>query len=134
MNGEEFVIKQPPGVSPLNTYGQVPELNASEKMDLTVFGATPTAKLLFKLMEIIVVRARNDAMRCPPDNRDKRISLLDIATAKDDFYKELRGEIEIATQEHILDIRIKAQQEELKDQAKLEEIILFNSTGHKSQN
>jgi hypothetical protein len=128
MNGEEAVIRQP---QPNNrfSYNQNVELTPEEMMDLTVFGAMPVAKTVYKVMESAIVDARNDAMECDPSLKDKRASLMDIAHGMDQFYKKVRSKIEFAQTEHLSDVRQKALQEELQDQAKIEEIIMLNVQG-----
>lgn len=128
MNGEEFVIKQPPTSSRLS-YNQNIELTPEEMMDLTVFGAMPVARTVYKVMESAIVDARNEAMECDPAREAVQKSLMTIAHAMDKFYKKVRSKIEFAQTEHLTDVRQKALQEELKDQSKIEEIILLNVQG-----
>lgn len=126
MNGSEVVTKRPQEAN--FSYSQTTELTDIEKMDLAVLHQDPRVRTLYKLMELQIIKARNDAMSADPAEEAKQRSLMTVAHAMDKFYKQLRGEIEFGVAEHIADVKTKALQEELKDQAKLEEIILHNQT------
>lgn len=128
MNGEEAVIRQPQTNSRFS-YNQNVELTPEEMMDLTVFGAMPVARTLYKVMESAIVDARNEAMECDPSLEAKQKSLMTVAHAMDQFYKKVRGKIEFAQTEHLTDVRQKALTEELKDQGRIEEIIMLNVQG-----
>lgn len=128
MNGEEVLVR-PYLAQPKLSYADAADLSESEKMDLIAGSSTPFAQALFKLMETEIVRARNEAMECPPEEVAKQRTLMTIAHAMDKFYKNLRSRMEYTTTEHILNVRQKVQEADLQDQAKMEEIILANTRG-----
>lgn len=127
MNGEEVCVKTSPNTR--FSYNQNTELTPEEMMDLTVFGSMPVAKTVYKLMENAIADARNEAMECDPAREAVQRSLMTVAHAMDKFYKKVRSKIEFAQTEHLTDVRQKALQEDLKDQAKVEEIIMANVRG-----
>ena len=128
MNGEEIEVmkRQVSTASSQFSYNRNIELTPAESMDLMVFGTTPVANLLYRLMESCITDARNEAMECDPAEDKKQRSLMTEAHAMDKFYKKIRGKIEFARVEHLSDVHQKALAEELKDQEKLEEVILAN--------
>jgi len=126
MNGSEVVTKRPQesGFS----YAQNNELTDIEKMDLAVLHQDPRVKTLYKLMELEIVDARNEAMEADPAETAKQLSLMTVAHAMDKFYRRVRSKIEFGVAEHVADVKAKMLQEELKDQERLNEVILFNQT------
>jgi hypothetical protein len=121
MNGSE-VLSRPP------TDNNSSELTDSEKMDLTAGDGTPYANAIKKLMKIEINKARDEAMECDPSDEKKQRSLMTVAHAMEKFYKNLLGAIVFQQTSHILDVRQKAQEAELQDRDKFEEVILFNQT------
>lgn len=132
MNGSEILTRQSNPVTPEFGYDQVPELTVSEKMDLVVFSSMPVSKAVYKLMELEIVQARNEAMRANPAKVEEQRALMTVAHAMDKFYTNVRGKITFATGEHIADVKLKVQQVDMEDKEKLEEIIFQNVTGIKS--
>lgn len=120
MNGSEVVTRQ--------AFGENPELTPSEKMDIIAGDGTPYANAIKKLMKLEITRARDEAMDCDPADEKKQRTLMTIAHAMEKFYKNLTGSITFEKQSHLIDVKDKALQEELKDREKLEEIILHNQT------
>jgi len=127
VNGSEVVTVQRPQNSGVS-YAQNNELTDIEKMNLAVLHQDPRVKTLYKLMELEIVDARNEAMEADPAETAKQLSLMTVAHAMDKFYKHVRSRIEFSVAEHIADIKSKALQEELKDQEKLNDVILYNQT------
>lgn len=127
MNGEEREIRQAPNSR--FSYNQTRELTPEEMMDLTVFGAMPVSKTVYKVMEMAIADARDEAMECDPAREAVQRSLMTVAHAMDKFYKKVRGKIEFAQMEHLSDVKQKVLAEDMKDQEKIEEIILMNVQG-----
>ena len=128
MNGEEREIKVAPSSSRFS-YNQTRELTPEEMMDLTVFGAMPVAKTVYKVMEFAIADARDEAMECDPAREAVQRALMTVAHAMDKFYKKVRGKIEFAQMEHFSDAKQKVLAEDMKDQEKIEEIIMLNIQG-----
>ena|ERR1700719_4364582 len=120
MNGSEVVSKPP--------YDQSLELSDSEKMDLMAGDSTPYATAIKKLMKLEVLKARDEAMDCDPADKDRQHVLMTIAHAKSDFCKQLTSAILFEKTSHLADVKQKALEEELKDQKKMDEVILYNQT------
>src|SRR5258705_13169544 len=106
MNGEEREIKVAPSSSRFS-YNQTRELTPEEMMDLTVFGAMPVAKTVYKVMEFVIADARDEAMECDPAREAVQRALMTVAHAMDKFYKKVRGKIEFAQMEHFSDAKQK---------------------------
>lgn len=121
MNGSEVVTKRPPELV-------ATELNDSEKMDLMAGDGTPYANAIKKLMKIEISKARDEAMDCDPSEEKKQRALMTVAHAMEKFYKNLMGAIVFEKTVHLADVKQKLAEEELKDQEKLNDVILFNQT------
>src|SRR6266550_1024453 len=121
MNGSEMVTKRPPELV-------ATELTDSEKMDLMAGDGTPYANAIKKLMKIEISKARDEAMDCDPSEEKKQRALMTVAHAMEKFYKNLMGAIVFEKTVHLADVKHRLAEEELKDQEKLSEVILFNQT------
>ena len=128
MNGEEALVRTSP-TSNKFSYNQSRELTPEEMMDLTVFGAMPVSKTVYKVMEFAIADARDEAMECDPAHEATQRSLMTVAHAMDKFYKKVRGKIEFAQMEHLSDVKQKVLAEDMKDQERVEEIIMMNVQG-----
>ena len=129
MNGSEVLTQGRNPVAPGFGYNRIPELTEPEKMDLTVFSSMSLAKAVYKVMEIEILEALHEAMQTNPANKEQQVANMTIAHAMDKFYTNVRGKIEHAMGEHVATVRLKVQEEDLKDAARMEEIILQNATG-----
>jgi hypothetical protein len=118
VNGEEKEIRL--------TDPNSKDLTDGEKMDLVVFSSTPTSKTVYKLMDLEVAQARDDAMECDPADEAKQRALMTVAHAMHKFAKGLKSRIEFAMSEHVADVRKKAIELELQDQEKVNAIIEAN--------
>jgi hypothetical protein len=127
MNGSEVEIKRPP--QPKFSYNQESEITDAEKMDMVVFATMPMFKTFCRMLENIIIRSRNHAMDVDPSDKDRQAAALTIAHAQKALYEELRGDIEFKMTEHVADVRLRVQQQDLEDQTKLEEIIFAHETG-----
>lgn len=126
MNGSEVeTAKRPQSYA----YDQVPDLTDQEKMDLVVAATMPLFKTICKKLEGVVIRSRNRAMKTSPANAAEQVAALTIAHAQQAMYEEFRGDIEFSMSEHIADVRLKVQQQDLEDQKNLEDVIFHNQTG-----
>jgi multidrug efflux pump subunit AcrB len=127
MNGSEVEIKRPP--IPKFSYNQESEITDAEKMDMMVFATTPIFKTFCKMFENIIIRSRNRAMEADPTNERAQAAALTVAHAQKAMYEEFRGDLEFKMMEHVADVRLRVQQEDLNDHKKLEAIIFANQTG-----
>lgn len=80
-------------------------------------------------METEIIRARDEAMEADPATPALQSSLMTEARAMHRFYGRIRGMVELAVKENHDDIKLKALQEDMKDQDTLEAIMLAQSTG-----
>lgn len=120
MNGSEVVTRR--------AFEEDPELTPSEKMDLIAGDNTPYANAIKKLMKLEITRARDEAMDCDPSDEKKQRTLMTVAHAMEKFYKNLMSSVSYEKQGHLIDVKDKLLQEELKDREKLDSIILHNQT------
>ena len=127
MNGSELEMRSA-RTNPLLADESIGELTDIEKMDLMVGDDSPYAKALKKLMRTEVANAREEALDCDPSDEKKQKALLDIAHAMKKFYMNIQGAILFEKTKHLADVKQKIAEEELKDQEKIEEIILANQT------
>jgi hypothetical protein len=104
------------------------ELSESEKMDLMAGDDSPYAKAIKKLMRKEITEARQEAIECDPSDEKKQRALMTVAHAMDKFYKNVLGKIVFEKTSHFAEVKQKLAEEELKDQEKLSEVILFNQT------
>lgn len=95
-----------------------------EKADLFAFSHTETCRALYKLMENMVIDARDEAVAVPPEEEKLQKAKMDMAHAMSKFYTRLRKEIETTASEHLGETQYLANQEVLKDQDTIEAIIL----------
>ena len=127
MNGEE-VEGRPrhtePRPSNLLSVRKVEELTEGEKMDLLMFGQQEISKTVFKLMEMIIINARDNAMACDPSLIPQQKALMDGAHAKAEFYHEVRAAIKNAAEEHLAMIKQGEVEEALADEQFIENVIL----------
>lgn len=123
MNGSE-AFARPQQTDPRLMFNTQSELTDSEKMDLMAGDQAPYARALDKLMKLVIVKARNAAMECDPTEEKRQTKLMTVAHAKNEFYEELRSQINFEKANHLADVRLKAAQEDLQDQETIEAIIL----------
>ena len=123
MNGSE-AFARPQQTDPRLMFSPTSELTDTEKMDLMAGDQAPYARALDKLMKLEIVKARNAAMECDPTDEKRQVKLMTEAHAMNTFYNNLRGQVIFEKSNHLADVRLKAAQEELKDQEVLEAIIL----------
>jgi len=123
VNGSE-AFNRPQQIDPRLMYGTPGELNDAEKMDLMAGDGTPYARAIDKLMKLEIVKARNAAMESDPADRNKQATLMTVAHAMNAFYENIRGQVLLEKTSHLADVKLRAAQEEMQDQQKVEEIIL----------
>jgi hypothetical protein len=121
MNGSEIETRLPQD-------NLASELTDSEKMDLVAGDNTPYANAIKKLMRFEVTKAQTEAVECDPSDEKKQRSLMTIAHAMEKFRKNLLGAVTFEKSTHYADVKLRVAQEELKDQEKLDAVILFNQT------
>ncbi len=96
MNGEE-VEGRPrytaPTPSSMLGIRVVAELTQGEKTDLLMFAQTEVAKTVFKVMEMEIIDARDEAMACDPSEVVKQKALMDTAHAMAKFYTRIRNKM-----------------------------------------
>jgi len=95
---------------------------------LMVGDDSPYAKALKKLMRTEVYNAREEAMDWDPADVAGQKAKMDIAHAMKKFYTNIQGAILFEKTKHLVDVKQKIAEEELKDQEKIQEIILANQT------
>lgn len=103
---------------------RIQALDVKEKVDLFAFSHTETCRALYKLMENLVLDARDEAMAVPPEEEKLQKAKMDMAHAMSKFYTRLRKEIESTASEHIGELQRIANEEVMKDQDAIESIIL----------
>lgn len=131
MNGEE--VEGRPRYSAPKQNAQlgvriVDELSQGEKVDLMMFAQSEIAKTLFKLMEMKIISARDNAMACDPSKVAEQKALMDIAHAKASFYTEIRMEINGIVADAIAKQQEAEAEEATHDKEFLEAVILANAT------
>lgn len=100
------------------------QLSVMQKTDLFAFSHTETAKSLWELMENLVIEARDEAMSIDPADEKLQKARMDTAHAMAKFYTRLRKEIESLASERMGEIERLANEEILKDQERIEAIVL----------
>jgi hypothetical protein len=103
---------------------RVTDLNIAEKMGLFAFSHTEQCQALYKLMENMVIEARDDAMAVDPANEKEQKSKMDLAHAMGLYYTRIRKSIESTANEHIGELQRIANEEVLRDREQIEQIIL----------
>lgn len=103
---------------------RVLDLEPREKMDLFSFTHTSTAKALYKLMENLIIDARDEAMAVDPVDEKLQKSRIDGAHWFSVFYTRVRKSIESSAMEHIGELQRFANEEILTDRDQIENIIL----------
>jgi hypothetical protein len=103
---------------------KIEPLSMHEQQDLIVLGADPRVHTLFKIMEYEIIEARDEAMACDPAEKDKRAALMDTAHAMAKWYTQIRSRITRELNEHLGEIKRRANEELVKDQNAVEKIIL----------
>jgi hypothetical protein len=108
---------------------KVEELAEGEKMDLLMFGQQAISKTVFKLMEMIIINARDNAMACNPAKIVEQKALMDGAHAKAEFYHEIREAIRGAAEEHLAKMKQGEVEEAMADEEFVENVILSQALG-----
>lgn len=103
---------------------KVTELSTAEKIDLMMFSHTTVAQTVFKLLELMVVEERDAAAAVELDKEAEQRAAWTSAHVMQKLYSKFRARVEESANEHRADIEKRALEEELKDQAKIQEIIL----------
>lgn len=102
----------------------VTQLSVMQKMDLFAFSHTETAKSLWELMQNMIIEARDEAMAVDPAEEKVQKARMDTAHAMAKFYTRVRKEIEFLSNERMGEIERLANEEIMKDQDRIETIIL----------
>jgi hypothetical protein len=124
MKGSEARPSRPQ--APKTTIGMngVIDLTLAEKQDLTLFSGTPAYAAIQKLLELMLIEARDAAALIPPHKRDERLAALDTAYAVSKVMLELKEKISYLVGEHLGLLKQKQATEDMQDQAMLEDIIM----------
>lgn len=124
MHGKEFEsrIRE---ATPATTIGnnKSVELSLAERQDLILFSATPACSAIYKLLEKILVEARDEAVRIPSGQREERLAALDTAHAAGQIIIKLKQEVRYMVDEHLGRLKQDEQQRDLEDRAEIENII-----------
>jgi hypothetical protein len=111
---------------PKTTIGttQLVDLTLQERQDLVLFSGTPAYAAIRKLLESMLVEARDEACLIPAHERDKRLAALDQATAIATVYSRLSEQINYLVEEHLGLMQRKEAEVAMEDQDLLESIIM----------
>jgi hypothetical protein len=109
---------------------EVTELTSQERQDLVLWSGMPSRQAVKKLLEQMLVEARDEAVLIPPHEKDKRLAALDVAHAMGQVIIKLDEKINFLVGEFKGEINRKVNEEELATQEKFEEIIMSQITGH----
>lgn len=110
---------------------QITDLSVSEKQDLVLFSGTPAYKAILKLMETMLVEARDEAVLIAPSKRDERLAALDTAHAMSQCFLRLKEKIRYITDEHLGLIKQAEAEKALEEQNNLEDILFSEiNSGH----
>ena len=115
MFGEQ--VKEP------NTFqvGKPPVLDAAEKAELLQFSYTTTANIIFKVLEIMVIEARDEAAAVDPANEAEVRAKQGVAYTMGLLYAKFKEKVQGPALEHygetkrILNARLAQEQEFIED-------------------
>lgn len=113
-------------VAPKTTIGstQIVDLSLAEKQDLVLFSGTPAYSAILRLMETMLVEARDEAVLASPANQSEQLAALNIAHAMSKLYVGLKRRMTFLVEEHLGSIKHKAAEEAMLDQQNLASILL----------
>lgn len=124
MRGSEVETKRKSLVAKTTIGGQSADLSLAEKQDLVLFSGTPAYSAILKLMETMLVEARDEAVLISPAKRDERLAALDTAYAMSLCFLRLKEKISFLVEERLGEFKHQEAQRALEDQENLEAIIL----------
>lgn len=102
--------------------GQAVDLSESDKQDI-VFAANHYQPL-YKLMELLIVKARDEAMLVDPSKEAEQRAAMTVAHAMSKFYLAIRAEVQFFVEGEHEKFKQKAAQEAIQEQETIENIVL----------
>ena len=126
MNGQEVEVNKDIAMRTIQpmSYSNALKLSPQDKINCVSMRNSPFLQTLWKLAEIIVVEARDEAMCVDPAHKEEQAARTTEAYVMNKLYWKLRIAVENGVSEHLSDLDAIASREALEDQAKIEEIIL----------
>jgi len=100
------------------------QLTPREKIDLITFRSTTAVETWYKLLDIIIQNARDEAMEIAPHETKRRLAAMDVAYAMDKGFRDLRNIVDAITQQHIADTKAIAAKELMMDKERIADIIV----------
>ncbi len=113
-------------VTPQTTIGsnKIADLTLAEKQDLVLFSGTPAYSAILKLMEAMLVEARDEAVLISPAKRDERLAALDTAHAMSQCFLRLKEKITYLVDEHLGEFKRMEAERAMEEQQNIEALIL----------
>jgi hypothetical protein len=102
---------------------QIIDLSLADKQQLVLFSSTPAYHAIRKLLETMLVEARDEACTIPAHEKDKRLAALDQATAIATVYTKLSEKITYLVEEHLGLMQLKEAEAAMEDREQIEGII-----------
>lgn len=93
-----------------------------------MFSGTQSYSAVLKLMELMLVEARDEAVLISPAKKDEQLAALNTAHAMSKILLGFKERIQFLVDEQLADIRQIASQEAMQDRERCEEIILSQSS------
>lgn len=132
MNGSEVETRFK-SAPPSTTIGsnKIVDLSLAEKQDLVLFSGTPAYAAILKLMEAMLVEARDEAVLISPSKREERLAALDTAHAMSQCFLGLKQKIRFLVDEQLGEFKRREVEQTLQEQSALEDIIFSEiNSGH----
>lgn len=124
MNGSEREVRWPQEL-PQTTIGsnKLIDLPNSSKQDLVLFSSSPAYSSLKKLIEMMLVEFRDDAVRLPVHKKDERLAALDLASAAEQIYLRLIEKMTYLVEEEIGHAKSKDADAAMQDRDYIESVL-----------
>lgn len=122
-------MNSPVNKSPLET-GRAVELTTGEQMDIIVWSSSPTFLTVCKLLENIVLNARDEAMAVDPALRDVQYARMTEAHGIAAAYHKFRNEVDTASATELAKLKEKANRELAKDQDFVANALISSVSGN----
>lgn len=100
---------------------------------LIIFRSTPDAVALWKLFESLCQLTTSEAMEVDPSDRVKQKVAVDRAHYYRQIYKDVRNMLDLEAELYLNEVHRLAQEAEMRERQKVEEIIFEQSTGQTTQ-
>lgn len=112
--------------APKTTIGnnQLADLSFSEKQDLVMFSGTPAYTAILKLMETMLVEARDEAVLADPANPAAQLAALNTAHAMGKLFLGVKEKLNFLVEEHLGILKQRDAEAAMDDQERFEAIVL----------